>query len=93
MTVPTRAQLLATFARATKAPVTAYTENLTSGALVDPLPTPGKIVSETHRDDIVVFEVMAAELDKEWWDAYRRKLEHGFLQEEIVIRAQETLLL
>jgi hypothetical protein len=41
----------------------------------------------------VVFEVMAAELDKEWWDAYRRKLEHGFLQEEIVIRAQETLLL
>jgi len=41
----------------------------------------------------VVFQVMAAELDKEWWDAYRRKLEHGFRQEEIVIRAQETLLL
>jgi hypothetical protein len=48
---------------------------------------------ETHRDDIVVFEVMAAELDKEWWDAYRRQLEQGFRQEAIVIRAQETLLL
>ena len=48
---------------------------------------------ETHRDDIVVFEVMADELDQEWWDAYRRKLEQSFRQQEIVIRAQETLLL
>jgi hypothetical protein len=48
---------------------------------------------KTHRDDIVVFEVMADELDRDWWGAYRRKLEEGFRQEEIVIRAQETLLL
>ena|SRR5436305_3050749 len=48
---------------------------------------------ETHRDDIVVFEVLADEVDKEWWAAYRRRLEQGFRQEEIVIRAQETLLL
>jgi zinc protease len=56
VTVPTRGQLLATFTRASKAPVTAYTETLTSDALVDPLPTPGKIVAETHRDDINVTE-------------------------------------
>ncbi|HEY6219983.1 MAG TPA: insulinase family protein [Gemmatimonadaceae bacterium] len=54
--VPTRAQLLATFDRAAKAPVTAYTETLSSEAIVDPLPTAGKIVAEKHRDDIDVTE-------------------------------------
>jgi hypothetical protein len=48
---------------------------------------------ETHHDDIVVFEVMAAELEAAWWRDYRRALETKFRQREIVIRAQETLLL
>jgi hypothetical protein len=48
---------------------------------------------ETHRDDIVVFEVMADEFDKDWWGAYRRKLEQSFRQQEIVIRAHETFVL
>jgi hypothetical protein len=38
-------------------------------------------------DDIVVMEVMAANLDPEWWAAYRKQLERDFIQDEIVIRA------
>jgi hypothetical protein len=38
-------------------------------------------------DDIVVMEVMAANLDPEWWAAYRKQLERDFVQDEIVIRA------
>jgi len=48
---------------------------------------------ETHHDDIVVFEVMAAELDLAWWGDYRRNLEAQFRQREIIIRAQETIVL
>jgi len=32
-------------------------------------------------------EVIAAPLDSEWWDAYRKQLERNFVQDEIVIRA------
>jgi zinc protease len=43
--IPTRADLLAVFDRAAKTKVVAYTENLSSDALVAKMPTPGKIVS------------------------------------------------
>jgi hypothetical protein len=49
--------------------------------------------NETTRDDIVIFEVMAKELDPAWWRTYRRDLEDRFRQEVIVIRAQQTRLL
>ncbi len=39
------------------------------------------------RDNIVVFEVMTEHLDRAWWEAYRRKLEQSFRQDEILIRA------
>lgn len=39
------------------------------------------------RDDIVVYEVMAEGLDRDWWRSFRAKLEHRFQQEELVIRA------
>jgi hypothetical protein len=45
------------------------------------------------RDDIVVHEVMAERLDRDWWAAYRRELERRFQQEALVIRAQEVELL
>jgi hypothetical protein len=48
---------------------------------------------ETRRDDIVVFEVMAERLERDWWRGYRRELESRFRQEEIVIRAQEIEIL
>lgn len=42
---------------------------------------------EVCRDDVILFEVMADALDREWWLAYRRKLERRFDQDEILIRA------
>jgi hypothetical protein len=41
----------------------------------------------TH-DDIVVVEVMADELDRDWWAQYRLELERRFRQAEVIIRAQ-----
>lgn len=42
---------------------------------------------KVYRDEIAVFEVMAEEIDKEWWRTYRRELEARFEQREILIRA------
>ena len=42
-----------------------------------------------ERDDIVVFEVITATLEREWWRGYRRALETRFEQESIVVRASE----
>lgn len=47
----------------------------------------------TSMDDIVVFEVMASDLDASWWREYRHELEARFRQNVIVIRAHETRLL
>lgn len=47
----------------------------------------------TSRDDIVIFEVMAPDLDESWWTNYREELERRFRQESILIRAQQTRLL
>jgi len=41
-------------------------------------------------DQIVIFEVMAEALDREWWAAYRSDLETRFRQEEILIRASQV---
>ena len=48
---------------------------------------------QTKRDDIVVFEVMAEELDAAWWRGYRKILEKEFRQDTIVIRAQTVGIL
>lgn len=47
----------------------------------------------TRRDEIVVVEVMADELDREGWRSYRADLERAFRQEAIVVRAQRIELL
>lgn len=47
----------------------------------------------TAHDDIVVFEVMARELDHAWWENYRAELERRFEQETIVIRAIKVEML
>lgn len=41
------------------------------------------------RDRVVVFEVMADALEREWWAGYRAELERRFRQEKIVVRATE----
>ena len=48
---------------------------------------------KAQHDDIVIFEVMADSLDRDWWRAYRRELESRFRQEELVIRVQDIEIL
>jgi hypothetical protein len=38
------------------------------------------------RDDIIAVEIMVDSLERAWWKAYRRELEHLFHQDEIVLR-------
>ena len=45
------------------------------------------------RDDIVVFEVMAPDLDAAWWRGYRGELEARFRQGVVVVRALAMRLL
>ena len=42
---------------------------------------------DVERDDVVIVEVMAEEMDRGWWADYRRELEARFRQDEILIRA------
>ncbi|HEX5709593.1 MAG TPA: hypothetical protein VFX96_20105 [Pyrinomonadaceae bacterium] len=47
----------------------------------------------TSRDDVVIFEVMADELDRAWWADYRETLRQRFRQDELVVRATRFELL
>lgn len=47
----------------------------------------------TARDDIVIYEVLAARLDKVWWRAYRTRLEGRFRQDQVLIRAHAVTVL
>ena len=49
--------------------------------------------NRTFRDDIVVYEVMVAALDREWWRAYREDVRARFRQVELIVRAQPIELL
>jgi hypothetical protein len=60
--------------------VTAYLRAPAKGAWKDD-------EGDVARDDVVIVEVMADELDRGWWADYRRALEADFRQDEIVIRA------
>jgi hypothetical protein len=42
---------------------------------------------DVDRDDVVIVEVVADDLDRAWWAAYRKTLESRFRQDEILIRA------
>ena len=43
-----------------------------------------------QQDRIVIFEVIAAQLDQKWWEAYRHNLEEIFSQDEIMVLATEV---
>lgn len=49
--------------------------------------------NKTVRDDIVIYEVMAKDLDSNWWINYREKLQKIFQQNEIVFRTWKAELL
>jgi hypothetical protein len=47
----------------------------------------------TVHDDIVIYEVMAGELDRDWWRGYREMLTASFRQALLIVRASEIELL
>jgi hypothetical protein len=44
---------------------------------------------EVSRDRVVIFEVMADALERDWWREYRAELERRFRQEKMIVRATE----
>lgn len=48
---------------------------------------------EVVRDEIVIIEVMANALERDWWHHFRKRLEREFEQELIVARSYEIDLL
>ncbi|MEO8433593.1 MAG: hypothetical protein ABI596_01755, partial [Pyrinomonadaceae bacterium] len=46
--------------------------------------------NDISHDVVVMFEVMAEELDTSWWAEYREALQREFRQEELMIRALEV---
>lgn len=49
--------------------------------------------SSTVHDDIVIYEVMTEQLDRQWWAAYRKELAGRFRQELLIVRVSEVQLL
>jgi hypothetical protein len=47
----------------------------------------------TVHDDIVIYEVMTDELDREWWGSYREELTRSFRQALLIVRVSEVQLL
>ena len=45
------------------------------------------------RDEVVLFEVMAPQLEAAWWRQYRASLERRFAQEAVLVRATPTRML
>ena len=42
---------------------------------------------QVQRDEVVLFEVMAAQVDHGWWARYRSQLQQRFRQDEVLVRA------
>jgi hypothetical protein len=59
---------------------TAYTRAPAEGTWEDP-------AGHVHHDDVIVVEVMADSLDREWWGRYAGELETRFKQHTVLIRA------
>lgn len=66
--------------------VTAYLRSPALGAWEDE-------DGDVQRDEVVLFEVVADTLDRDWWRAYRETLCRRFRQEEVLVRASPVALL
>jgi hypothetical protein len=49
--------------------------------------------AKTVKDAIIIYEVMAEDLDRSWWQDYKEKLKRVFQQDEILIRSWEIEVL
>jgi hypothetical protein len=65
--------------------LTAYTQNRAHGLWKDH--------GRTHKDAIIIFEVLVRPVDRKWWMAYRRRLQRRFRQKELLVRVQDTKIL
>jgi hypothetical protein len=43
---------------------------------------------EMHADDVVIFEVLSAETERDWWASYRDRLARDFRQKSILMLLQ-----
>lgn len=66
--------------------VTAFTQSPATGLWADDQ-------GVVRRDELVSYEVMTEELDRDWWREYREQLCKRFRQQEIVMRASPFELL
>jgi hypothetical protein len=48
---------------------------------------------KVQRDDVVLFEIMTDEFDRNWWQHYRHDLQNRFRQQSILVRATNVELL
>jgi hypothetical protein len=46
--------------------------------------------SDINRDEIVMFEVLTDQLDRDWWASYRKELQDKFRQEQLLIWASSV---
>jgi hypothetical protein len=44
---------------------------------------------DLNRDEVVMFEVLTDQLDKDWWGSYRKELQEKFRQKELLIWASD----
>lgn len=42
---------------------------------------------KTNFDELIIAEVMISEINKEWWQQFKKRLEQLFEQEEILVRS------
>jgi hypothetical protein len=67
--------------------LTAYTRAPAVGLWKDEDEAQEEGAAPVVRDEVVIYEVMADDLDAHWWEAYRKALEARFRQDEVVVRA------
>ena len=47
----------------------------------------------THADEVVIFEVLLDDVDRDWWTAYRARLQRDFRQKQILLMLQPVEVL
>jgi hypothetical protein len=48
---------------------------------------------KVSRDDIIIYEVVAEDIDKSWWRIYKTSLEQHFRQQEVMIRSMDITMI
>jgi hypothetical protein len=66
--------------------LTAFTQSPAEGLWTSPQ-------KASHRDDVILIEVMIPTLDIDWWTAYRQALEKRLRQQSVVVRSVPIQLL